>query len=258
MTVEYAPRGLIGVLTPQANTTVEPEFWVMLPPGIAMINARLMSPKATLEDRLRDYFERLDTAVEQFANAPIGVIAVATTGISYLAGVQREAEVLARIERRIGIPVLTSGRTVVTALDTLAARRIGLVSPYPEALTQTCVGYWEEHGFSVGRVVQISNRPETFHPIYSIPAADAQQGLDVLAEDRLDAIVMLGTGMPTLQPILERPRVGGAPVMSCMRCLAWASIDAVERRRPDADTLMRFVGGSEWGPRLAGRQLPPT
>ena len=24
--LEYAPRGLIGALTPQANTTVEPEF----------------------------------------------------------------------------------------------------------------------------------------------------------------------------------------------------------------------------------------
>jgi 16S rRNA (guanine966-N2)-methyltransferase len=28
--VEYAPRGLLGVLTPQANTTVEPEFTALL------------------------------------------------------------------------------------------------------------------------------------------------------------------------------------------------------------------------------------
>ncbi len=45
MAVEYAPKGLIGVLTPQANTTVEPEFWIMLPPGVAMINARMTSDK---------------------------------------------------------------------------------------------------------------------------------------------------------------------------------------------------------------------
>ena len=70
MTVEYAPHGLIGVLTPQANTTVEPEFWVMLPPGVALINARMMSDKDTLEGRLLDYFEQLDTAVRQFHNAP--------------------------------------------------------------------------------------------------------------------------------------------------------------------------------------------
>ena len=91
MAVEYAPKGLIGVLTPQANTTVEPEFWIMLPPGVAMINARMTSDKSSLEARLVDYFDQMDRAVEQFANAPIGAIALGTTGASYLAGIAREA-----------------------------------------------------------------------------------------------------------------------------------------------------------------------
>src|SRR5882757_7670106 len=205
MTVEYAPHGLIGVLTPQANTTVEPEFWIMLPPGVAMINARMTSDKASLEARLVDYFDQMDTAVNQFANAPIGAIALGTTGASYLAGIPREAEVVAAIERRMGVPFVTAGLAVVLALRTLSARRIGIVSPYPEGLTQTCIGYWEEHGFKVDGVVQISNRPDQFHPIYSIAAASAEQGLDQLADEGLDAVVMLGTGMPTLEPILNRP-----------------------------------------------------
>ncbi len=46
MSLEYAPRGLVGMLTPQANTTVEPEFNLLWPPGVAMINARLMSDKS--------------------------------------------------------------------------------------------------------------------------------------------------------------------------------------------------------------------
>jgi len=71
MAVEYASKGLIGVLTPQANTTVEPEFWIMLPPGVAMINARMTSDKSSLEARLVDYFDQMDRAVEQFANAPL-------------------------------------------------------------------------------------------------------------------------------------------------------------------------------------------
>ena len=45
MSLEYAPRGLVGMLTPQANTTVEPEFNLLWPPGVAMINARLISDK---------------------------------------------------------------------------------------------------------------------------------------------------------------------------------------------------------------------
>ena len=64
MAVEYAPQGLIGVLTPQANTTVEPEFWIMLPPGVALINARMTSDKSSLEARLVDYFDQMDRAVD--------------------------------------------------------------------------------------------------------------------------------------------------------------------------------------------------
>src|SRR4051794_18789246 len=103
MTVEYAPHGLIGVLTPQANTTVEPEFWIMLPPGVSLINARMMSDKASLEARLVDYFDQIDRAVEQFANAPINAIALGTTGASYLAGIAREAEIVRRIGQRLGV-----------------------------------------------------------------------------------------------------------------------------------------------------------
>ena len=255
MTVEYASKGLIGVLTPQANTTVEPEFWIMLPPGVAMINARMTSGKSSLEARLADYFDQMDEAVKQFHNAPVGAIALGTTGASYVAGIAREAEVVAAIGQRMGAPLVTAGLAVVLALRTLGATRIGLVSPYPEALTKTCIGYWEEHGFQVDGVVQIAMRPDQFHPIYSIAAASAEDGLDQLADKRLDAIVMLGTGMPTLEPILHRPEVGGAPVLSCMLCLAWASIDAACGQTPTRQALLDFAGGKEWGPRLRQRML---
>src|SRR5215831_717182 len=125
MTVEYAPHGLIGVLTPQANTTVEPEFWLMLPPGVAMINARMTSDKPSLEARLTDYFDDIDQTIAQFHNAPVGAIAFATTGASYLAGIAGERVVVAAIMERLGVPFITAGHAVVLALKTLRARNIG-------------------------------------------------------------------------------------------------------------------------------------
>jgi maleate isomerase len=59
--------------------------------------------------------------------------------------------------------------------------------------------------------------------------------------------------MPTLEPILDRPEVGGAPVMSCMLCLGWASIDAVRSRQADADALRAFIRAEGWGERLRAR-----
>ena len=253
MSLAYAPRGLIGVLTPQANTTVEPEFWIMLPQGVAAINARMVSPKEALEARLTDYLENLDAAIAQFANAPLGAIAIATTGTSYIAGAAREQELVDRITRQTGIRFISTGQAVVRALRILGAKTIGLVSPYPESLTQKSVGYWADQGFAIGGVVRIGTRADTFHPIYSISAASAAAGVQELEGTRLDAIVLLGTGMPTLEAILRQAHEAGAMLLSCMLCLGWAAISAVTGQDADQQSLLQFMRGAEWGARLRAR-----
>ena len=162
MTLEYAPLGLIGVFTPQANTTVEPEMQVLLPPGFAAINARLTSPKATIEGRLIDYYDTLENSLAQFANAPIKAVAVGCTGASYLVGREREAELVDRWSRAAGVPAITTGLAVVDALNALGARKIGFVSCYPPALTLASSGYWASHGFEIGEIAV--QGVGTFHP----------------------------------------------------------------------------------------------
>lgn len=257
MSLEYARLGLIGVLTPQANTTVEPEFGILWPAGVAMINGRLMSAKGGLEERLIDYFEQLDQSLVQFANAPVGAIALACTGASYLAGVAGEQQMIDRLSQRIGAPFITAGRAVQLALQALGARRIALVSPYPAALTSASIVYWNALGFEVTSVVHVGSTDTSFHPIYSISADGALQGLESLNsldDAPFDAVVMLGTGMPTLQPILDRPQVRGAPVMSCMLCLGWAAAQTVMQKELSAASLHSWIAGTHWRARLEAHQ----
>lgn len=254
MSVEYARKGLVGVLTPQANTTVEPEFNLLWPAGVAMINARLMSLKAELIDRLNDYFAQLDRAVEQFHNAPVGTIVLACTGASYLAGAEAEQASIARLTQKTGVPFITAGRAVERALKALGARKIALVSPYPAALTDTSIVYWRSLGFETVSVVHVGTTGENFHPIYSIRASGASEGLASLDDAGFDAVVMLGTGMPTLQPILDRPSVRNAPVMSCMLCLGWAAAETVTGGDFSRESLLDWIGGAHWGRRLEEHQ----
>ena len=76
---DYGQKGLIGVLTPQANTTVEPEFWTLLPTGWSLINTRLTSKKKTIESRLVDYTKNFQKTAEQFANAPVNICLLYTS-----------------------------------------------------------------------------------------------------------------------------------------------------------------------------------
>ena len=71
---EYAPNGLIGVLTPQANMTAEPELSILCPPSMGMLTARLTSEKASMDDRLVDYVLAMETSLTRLANAPLGAL----------------------------------------------------------------------------------------------------------------------------------------------------------------------------------------
>jgi maleate isomerase len=254
MSLEYARRGLVGMLTPQANTTVEPEFNLLWPSGVAMINARLTSDKSSMSARLADYLDNYAASLRQFANAPIGVAAAACTGASYLAGREREAATVKEIETRHKFPFITAALAVVDALTALQARRLGLVSPYPDDLNRVSIGYWQSHGFEVVEVANAFNSESAFHPIYSLGSSVAAQALHTLEGKPLDAIVMLGTGMPTLVPIADSIGWNGAPVMSCNLCLAWRAVEALDRQSPRRATLQDWLAGKDWVPQLKARQ----
>lgn len=253
---EYGRHGILGMLTPQANTTVEPEFWCLLPPDWSMINARLTSARGTIEERLVDYTTRFEDTAAQFANAPVSAIAIGCTGASYLIGREAEAGILSRIATARGAPVFTAGTAVVEALVALGAKRIGLVSPYPGTLDAACVPYWESFGFEVAAKAKAEAQADKFHPIYAMPGSGCLAALRTLEHADCDAIVLLGTGMPTLGPMLAVSDWAGPPAFSCNAALAWASVRAAAGQALDAASLGPWISGAAWGDRF--RMLFPA
>lgn len=257
MTLEYASRGLVGVLTPEANTTVEPELAALWPPGIAMVAARMTSAKPSMEARLLEYYLRLDETVQQFGNAPLGVLASACTGASYLLGAAREEVLFSSLAARLGIPVTNSAMAVVAALQSLGARRIALVSPYPPSLTEQSVAYWSTRGLQVVAVEACESSADgAFHPIYAMSAAMIAAAIGRLAATSgMQAVVLLGTGTPTLAAVLQHPVWAGAPVFSCNMALAWHSLALMDPARPpEAKALLEMISGRDWRDSFLKRQ----
>jgi maleate isomerase len=251
MSLAYARNGLLGVLTPQANTTVEPEFSILMPPATAMLTARLTSHCAAMNDRLIEYVAKLDDSLAQFANAPLGAIAFACTGSSYLVGPAAEDAAVARLSARV--PFITAGRAVCDAFRALGAKRIGLVSPYPPDLTQASAAYWTARGFEVVRIITTATPDAAFHPIYAMAADSAAKALAAMRGAGAEAIILLGTGMPTLGPILDHPAVEGVPVISCNLALMWRAMAALRGEAADAASLKHWLSGDDWRGRYRER-----
>lgn len=247
--LEYASRGLIGVLTPQANTTAEMELSLLSPPGVGLMTARLTSDKATIDERLVDYLLLMETTLDRFANAPVGAVAFACTGAAYLVDPAQEQEELEQIQARRGYSIVTAANAVADAIAALGARRVGIVSPYGDGLHQRALRYWEKRGLGIAKVTRIKSADDSFHPIYALGARASEASLDELGAADLDAIAMLGTGLPTLPTILKcgaRP----VPMLSPNLCLMWRSLLAIEGQAPSGDNLQPWLTGEAWAERF--------
>ncbi|MDJ0629716.1 MAG: hypothetical protein QNJ44_15770 [Rhodobacter sp.] len=251
---EYAPLGLIGVLTPQANTTAEPEFTILCPAGVGLLTARLTSEKASMDDRLVDYVLSLEWTLDRFANAPLAAVIFACTGAAYLVDPDRENETLAKIESRRGYRLITAANAVADALRVLGARRVGIISPYGDPLHGRALDYWAKRGLKVAAVHRITSDDQAFHPIYSLSASASETGLEALGSKNLEAVAMLGTGLPTL-PTLLRAKGAGVPVISPNLCLMWRALLVLRGEAPSAQNLRPWITGEAWRERFRQRVL---
>ena len=259
MSLEYSPGGLVGLLTPQANTTVEAEFQILLHQGVGLVNGRLVSHAPELHDRLQDYFANLDLHISQFGDAPINVLGLAVTGASYFMGLTKEAELLQKISLSRGVPVISAGWAVRQCLKLLGAKRIVLVSPYPHSLLLYSQAYWASDGFEVLEVAQVEktagggNSTSTSHPVYSLSSEAVIQSLQTLSRTAADAVVVLGTGLPTLRCLLSAPQVLGKPVISCNLALAWCCVNAMHPALDAKQSLLSWMRGEHWQQRFLER-----
>ncbi len=236
MTVAYGSLGLFGMLVPQANTTVEPESVRLLPQGYACIAARMVSAAPDMQERLADYYAGLPRWIARFAGAPVTACGFACTGASYALDPEAEARRLDEAAAATGIPVVAAAPAIAAALRCLGAYRIALVSPYDAALTCASEAYWKRHGFTVTQIEEVEPARDAFHPIYALGDTAAAAALARIDASRCEAIVMLGTGLPTCPVLAAYPRIADVPVLSSMLCLIWRLVtlgddDAQARQR---------------------------
>jgi maleate isomerase len=239
---------VLGILTPQANTTVEPEMHALLggAAGYSVITARLTSAAADSRARLVDYFDRLEATLAQFDVAPLAAAGFACTGSAYLVGRADEEKRLAAASRAAGYPVLSAAQAILAVLAELGAKRIALVSPYPQWLTAAAERYWRDAGIALAGVAAMPEELADTRGIYRLTTARVQAlvaGLDVRGAD---AVLLSGTGMPTLRTIASA--APGLPVVSSNLCLA----RLLERSAGGARPLERWLAAdAPWRGRLA-------
>ena len=243
---DYGRAGIFAVATPQANPTVEAELRILMPGDTLVCAARCISASGDPATRLVDYIEEMAGTFARFDTIIPAAAGFACTGSSYLVGAAREAQSVRAAEAVISAPVITATRAIADALAVMNVRRLILAAPYPAPLLDAACAYWSAEGVEIVRVVPIRTSGADTRSIYALSSQDAALSLAGADLSGADAVLLSGTGMPTLGALRAR---GALAFISSNLCLAWSLLRAAGDRRAGEHHGAMTTG---WQKRLHG------
>lgn len=216
----------IGIATPMANPTVEPELRALFPADVNMLVTRSVA-EGNSKSRLIGYFERLPEALHSFGGMDLHAFGFACTASSYLLAPGVEADTSRRLTEDVGYRVITASQAIEQALRSRGVERLAIASPYPPWIAEACVAFWTGRGFDVVASTSSGRDMADTRAIYALDAETACQGfIRELDPVDADALLVTGTGMPTLDLLRPLEAALGLPTVSSNSCLAQACLDA--------------------------------
>ena len=218
----------IGQIVPSSNITMETEIPALLNAHgtrhghrYTFHSSRMRMHKVTREELvamnregLRCIAELTDAQVDVASTACL--VAHMAMGPGYHRTAQAELEAEAR---RLGskAAVMTSSGALIEGLKQLEAKRIALMAPYSDALTQAVVKYIEAEGIEVAHFLNF--RIENNIAVGERDPMVLLEDLKNLNTAGVDAVVLsVCVQMPSLPAIAEAQRRLGIPVTSTAVC----------------------------------------
>ena len=216
----YGERLRIGMMLPNRNTVAEPDAQAILPAGVSIHTTRLRLQGTTREDLL-GMADGVEAAAQLLGAAPLGLIVFHCTAVSTSDPAMGD-RLVARIERSSGIPAIATSQALLAALGVLGARRIVMLTPYPQAVNDAEVAFFAHHGVAVIQEVGL-NLP----PAVSTASVAPQEWFErMLAMKRADAdgYFLSCTNIRAVAVIESLERALGAPVITSNQAMLWHAL----------------------------------
>lgn len=237
------PVKRVGIILPPPNPTVEPEYHAALPKSVVMHAQRFPHQQGDLAQRNEGYRRSYESCVMGYRPLRIDAFLISCTGSNYRLGEQQDKEVVRQLTAKTGVPTVTSTGVIHEALEALKVKGLALISPYPKWLTQESAEYWKECGYRLDEVIQLGEGVDNI--AFELDDDYVAEFLEKLPQPQPDAaILMTGTGMPTIGAIARTGHRFKVPVLSSNLCGVWWLLKQTGQK-----------GGSEEFNRAAGALL---
>jgi maleate cis-trans isomerase len=217
-----------GVLIPSTNTTVEIEYSRLLPPTLQVHVGRL--GKGSNQPFTPSRPEDIAYQARLLGSARVEVVCLAQTSAS-LFDDDYDAVTKQRMSEGAGVPSLTSAEAIGQAIGALGGRRIALVSPYSEEVSNRARQYFETR-YGVEVLAMEGFGATDSYAIGSLSADHATVAFTRLDRPEIDMFVVPGGNFPTMQCIATWEQQFHKPVITTNQAALWAMLGIMHITTP--------------------------
>jgi len=208
-------------MIPSSNTTMEPEFYRILPKSFTVHSCRLRLREVTLKDLVK-MEEKIGEEAPKLVEAGVSVIGFGCTSGSLFRGLGHDKEIEARIEKATGIPTVATAGAVVDALKIMGIKNLAVATPYIEKINRLEKEFLSANGF---RVVDLKGlRIKDNLKIGELTSQDAYELVMKLRYEKADGIFVSCTNFATIDSVEKMEKATQRIVVSSNSATLWAML----------------------------------
>ena len=223
-------RKRIGLVVPSTNTTVQPETDALRVPGVTChtgrvtIKERPLNTEEAFNDHMQMMRDGMGAAIDQIMTAGLDHLIMGIALETFWGGVAAADKLQADLTERAGVGVTMGSTAMVAALKAFGARKIAILTPHQPRGDEMVKAYFLESGFDVVGLKGL--KCQTPRMIAQVPQQDIRNALRELDGPDVEALLAVGTALPSSAAAAEAERSLNKPVIAVNTVSFW---DALRR-----------------------------
>jgi maleate isomerase len=192
--------------------------------GRSTIKERPLNTERAFYEHMQAMREGTATAIDQIMTADMDHLIMGVALETFWGGLAPADKLQEELAERSGVGVSMGSTAAVAALRKFGARKIAVLTPHQPRGDEIVRTYLIEAGFDVARLKGLACASPRV--IAQVPAADIRDALRELDGPDVDALLQVGTALPTVAVAAEAERWFGKPVLAINAATYW---DALRR-----------------------------
>lgn len=211
----------VGLMVPSNNTTMEVELAAWLPKGSTVTTVKIPRGQGLLTKETMPAYRDSAIALAQqhFSNNGFDLIAYGCTAAGFISGPAGDADLQAKLTDATGLPVVTTARAMVSALQSEGAKRIAVITPYSDAVNKQLEAFLNDGGINVIRMDTF--RAPDVVALGQITAEEVRDLARATMGPDCDAMFIGCSQLPTHKILAGLQNEFARPAWSSIRATAW-------------------------------------